>query len=151
MMSGIKTEAREAYFLEEIYKGCKMGVDSIINLLSHVSDDAMRSLMTQQLDGYEKYAARAARALEQEGKTPHEEKLLARVGARIGMAVHTMIDSTTSHLAEMMVQGSHMSITEMTKLINAMERCEGAENALRLAREVISFEEHNLELLKRFL
>ncbi len=150
-MPSVKEEAKEQYYFEEIYKGSKMGADSIINLLPHVSDDALRSLMTQQLDGYEKYAARAARALEEGGATPHEEKLLARVGARIGMAVHTMIDSTTSHLAEMMVEGSHMSVTEMTKLINAMERCEGMENAMRLAREVIAFEEHNLELLKRFL
>ena len=41
----------EAYAFEEIYKNVKMGADAIINLLPHVKNDTVRSLMTQQLDG----------------------------------------------------------------------------------------------------
>ena len=146
-----KYAVEEASFFAEIYKNVKMGADSIINLLPHVKDDGLRSLMTRQLDGYEKYAARAAQALHARGLTAKEEGLVTRVSARVGMAINTMIDSTTGHIAEMMIEGSNMGITDMTKLLNDYE-CKGeSEEAVRLAREVVRFEEHNLEMLKPFL
>lgn len=146
-----KRGLEEEFFFSEIYKNTKMGAEAIINLLPHVKEDAIRSLMTQQLDGYEKYAARAAKQLECRGVTPKEENIFTRLGARVGMALNTMMDSTTSHIAEMMVEGSNMGITDMTKLLNSFEVQGNAVDAVRLAREVVAFEEHNLEMLKRFL
>ena len=141
----------EAYVLGEIYKNTKMGADAIINLLPHVKEDAIRSLMTQQLDGYEKYAHRAAERLREMGETPREEGVLTRVSARIGMAFSTLMDSTTGHIAEMMIEGSNMGITDMTRLLNTYQGTTSAEEGVRLAREVVNFEERNLEMMKRFL
>lgn len=145
------TALEEAAFFEEIFKDTKMGADSIINLLPHVENDGLRSLMTQQLDGYEKYAAKAAKALTASGETPRENGIVARTSARIGMAFNTMLDSTTSHIAEMMVEGSNMGITSMTKLLNTYVPHGTAPAAVQLAREIVAFEEHNVEMLKRYL
>ena len=146
-----KKKSSEEFFLGEIYKTVKMGAESIINLLPSVKDDSMRSIMTLQLDGYEKYAARAATALEERCCEAREENLFTRVSAKMGMAINTMIDSSVSHIAEMMIQGSNMGITEMTKLLNDYVSEERCADAVRLAREVVAFEEHNLEMLKRYL
>ncbi|MBQ9098243.1 MAG: hypothetical protein IJY50_02310 [Clostridia bacterium] len=146
-----KKAADEALFLGEIYKNAKMGADSIINLLPHVKDDGLRSMMTLQLDGYEKYASRAAKALAERGVAAKEENIVTRLSARMGMAINTMIDSTKSHIAEMMIEGSNMGITDMIKLLNEHEPRGTSKEAARLAREVVVFEEHNLEMLKRFL
>ena len=146
-----KCSADEVYFFSEIYKNTKMGADAIINLLPSVKDDGIRSAMTRQLDGYEKYAARAAKHLEGAGVTPKEENWFARLSARIGMAFNTMLDSTGSHIAEMMVEGSNMGITDMTRLLNHHESKGNAEEAVRLAHEVVAFEQHNLEVMKRYL
>jgi hypothetical protein len=152
-MAQTKERRKEAeeFFLGEIYKSTKMGADSIINLLPHIKNDALRSVVTLQLDGYEKYAARAAAALRERGREPREENLFTRVSARMGMAINTMIDSSTGHVAELMVEGSNMGITDMTKLLNEHEPRGTCPDAVRLAREVITFEEHNLEMLKRYL
>lgn len=146
-----KRGTSEEFFFGEIYKNAKMGADAIINLLPHIKDDALRSVVTMQLDGYEKYAARAAEALHERGREAKEENLFTRVSARMGMAFNTMIDSTTSHIAEMMVEGSNMGITDMIKLLNHHEPRGTCAEASRLAREVVAFEEHNLEMLKRYL
>lgn len=148
-MQATKETITEESFLGAIYKNAKMGADSIINLLPKVSDDALRSAMTMQLDGYEKYAARAARELESREVTPKEETLMVRLSAKMGMAFNTMISVSTSHIAEMMIEGSNMGITDMTKLVNNYDTRDSA--AVRLAREIISFEEHNIEILKRYL
>ena len=46
-----KQQSKEDFFFNEIYKNAKMGADSIINLLPHVKEDSLRSVMTMQLDG----------------------------------------------------------------------------------------------------
>lgn len=150
-MQETKEAIREEDFLSEIYKNTKMGADAIINLLPKVRDDGMRSAMTMQLDGYERYAARAQKELETLGVEAKEENAMTRLSARMGMAFNTMLDSTTSHIAEMMIEGSNMGITDMTKLLNNFEVGNGDSEAVRLAHEVVRFEEHNLEMLKPYL
>jgi hypothetical protein len=148
-MHGTKEKITEESFLGAIYKNTKMGADAIINLLPKVKNDALRSDMTMQLDGYEKYAARAEEALMLRGVKAKEENLLTRMSARAGMAAKTMMDSTTSHIAEMMIDGSNMGITDATKLLNNYDTKD--DEAVRLARDVVRFEEHNLEMMKRYL
>lgn len=148
-MQATKETITEESFLGAIYKGAKMGADSIINLLPKVKDDALRSAMTMQLDGYEKYAARAARALQCRDVDPKEENLMVRMSAKVGMAFNTMISSEAGHIAEIMIGGSNMGITDMTKLVNNYDTTDS--EAVRMAREIIAFEEHNIEILKRYL
>ena len=151
-MNTVKELLTEEDFFSTVYKSAKMGADAIINLLPKVKNDGLRSQMTRQLDGYERYAASARRELERIGSAVKEENLLLRVSARMGMACHTMVDASAGHIAEMLIEGSNMNITDMTRLLNnyAGDR-EEAEDAIRLARDVIDFEGCNVEALKRYL
>ena len=110
-----KQQAKEDLFFNEIYKNAKMGADTVINILPHIKNDALRSIVTMQLDGYEKYAAHAAEALAERGLCAKEENFVARGFARIGVALGTMVDSSTGRIAEIMIDSSNMCITEMTK------------------------------------
>ena len=148
-MQATKDMITEESFLGAIYKGAKMGADSIINLLPKVKDDALRSAMTMQLDGYEKYAARAAKELKRRDVEPKEDNVMVRMSAKVGMAINTMISTSTSHIAEIMIEGSNMGITDMIKLINNYDTIDS--EAVRLAREIVGFEEHNIEILKHYL
>ena len=148
-MQATKEQITEESFLGAIYKNTKMGADAIIDLLPRVKSNAMRSAMTIQLNGYERYAASAAKALQERGVTPKEENIVVRMGAKMGMAFSTMLSVTTSHIAELMIEGSNMGITDMIKLLNNY-KTEDSE-AVRLAREVVAFEEHNIETMKDFL
>ena len=69
----------------------------------------------------------------------------------MGVALNTMLDESGSHIAEMMIEGSNMAITEMTKLLNDQRIHGDAKEASRLAEDVVRFEERNLEILKRYL
>ncbi|MBQ3063369.1 MAG: hypothetical protein IJC99_01010 [Clostridia bacterium] len=148
-MQAIKEKITEESFLGAIYKNAKMGSESIIDLLPRVQNNALRSAMTLQLDGYERYAATAAKALQKRDVVAKEENLMVRMGAKIGIAFNTMLSVTTSHIAELMIEGSNMGITDMTKLLNNYKSADS--EATRLAREIVAFEEHNIEILKGFL
>ena len=146
-----QTKIREAELLEQIYKNVKMGADSIVKLLPKVSDGKFKTDLTDQLNGYEAIAAKAKSGLKELGVEAKEENAMTRLWASIGMTMSTLTDSTDSHLAEMVAEGSTMGITDGIKLLREYENKDVSESALKLAREVISFEESNLERAKRYI
>ena len=143
-----KEKISTAELYQEIYKGCKMGGESIVNLLPKVTDENLRSELTAQLERYEEFAAKARDGLFEMDKTAKEENLLAKLSAKMGVMMNTMIDATSSHIAQMIIEGCSMGITELIKAIHAHDESDEAE---RLARDVISFEESCTENMKKYL
>lgn len=133
---------------QEVYKGCKMGGESIVNLLPKVTDDRLRSELTAQLERYEEFASRAREQLFDMDKSPKEENVFTKLSAKMGVMMNTMIDATSSHIAQMIIEGCSMGITELIKAIHAHDESDEAE---KLAREVISFEESCTENMKKYL
>ena len=141
-----KISTQELY--QEIYKGCKMGGESIVNLLPKVNDEGLRSELTAQLERYEEFASKAREQLFDMDKTPKEENLLTKLSSKMGVMMNTMIDATSSHIAQMIIEGCSMGITELIKAIHAHDEKDDAE---KLAREVVSFEESCTENMKKYL
>ena len=145
------TMTKEAEMLEQLYKNVKMGSDSIVKLLPKVSDGKFKSDLTDQLNGYESFAAKAKSRLKDMGAEAKEENPMVKLWSSIGMTVSTMTDSTDSHLAQMVAEGSNMGVTEGIKLLRDYENTNVSESALKLVRDVISFEEKNVERAKSYI
>ena len=149
MNNGCKN--KNAELLNDLYSNVKMGSDSIINLLPKVKDDKMKSMMTDQLNQYEKYAQDLKERLNCEGVLPKEPSAISKIGAKIGMEMKSMQDSTTSHMAQMMVQGSTMDVTDLLQKVSVYENMPECRESVKLAKEIVDFEEHNIEKMKEFL
>lgn len=145
------TMTKEAEMLEQLYKNVKMGSDSIVKLLPKVSDGKFKSDLTDQLNGYESFAAKAKSRLKDMGAEAKEENPMVKLWTSIGMTVSTMTDSTDSHLAQMVAEGSNMGVTDGIKLLRDYENTNVSESALKLVRDVISFEEKNVERAKSYI
>lgn len=63
--------------------------------------------------------------------------------------MNTLIDKTSSHIAEMMMQGNMMGVIEITKTIKHNPDADAA--ALQLARDLLQTQENNIQELKQFL
>lgn len=137
--------------LQDIYSNVKMGSESIINLLPKIKNDDMKTLMTSQLNQYEKYAQTVKNQLVGQGVEPKEPNPIAKISSKIGMEMKSMQDSTTSHMAEMMVQGSTMDITDLLQKVSACEVYPECQRTVALAKEIVAFEEKNVEKMKQFL
>lgn len=142
---------RNADFLQDIYSNVKMGSDSIINLLPKIKSDEMKAAATAQLDQYEKYAADVKERLSEEGVQAKEVGAVAKLSAKLGMEMKSIQDGTTSHMAEMMVQGSTMDVTDLLQKVNAYESYPECRDSISLAKEIVDFEEKNIEKMKEFL
>ena len=147
----VKEKSATETWLGEIYKEVRMGSDSLTDILSKVKDKDLRTELTRQIEEYGKFAKFASEMLCACGEKPKEESMMARMSAKIGMAMNTMTDATTSHLAQMVIEGNTMGITELTRLVREHENKNCSEKTLSLARDVIRFLEDAVERTKTYL
>lgn len=144
-------KSANAELLDKMYKNVKMGSDSMINVMSRVSDEGLRRELTSQLAKYEDYSKLVSQMIYDRGGKPKEENIVTKLSAKMGMAMNTMTDSTTSHIAQMVIEGATMGMTDMTTTLREYENTNCSEDALRLARDIATFEDNSIEKLKKFL
>ena len=74
---------------------------------------------------------------------------MAKTMSAMMTGMKTMEDRSTSHMAEMMVEGNTMGITKITKRLHEYD---GGDQAVKeLAEDLLKTEENNTEQMKRFL
>lgn len=150
-MNSVAEKTHTDTLLEEFYKITSMGVTSLTDIMNRVKDKTFREELTRQIETYSQYTDKIGKLLYRDGKTPKEENMMTKLWAKIGTAMNTMNDSTTSHLAQMVIEGNTMGITEGTRLMREYENTSCSEEALSIARDVIRFLEDSVEKTKAFL
>ena len=143
--------SKEVSMLENLYKNTKMGSDSAIKILDKADGREFKGAITEQLNGYERFSERISNRLHELGYKEKEEGIMAKMGVSIGMAMNTIMDSSDSHLAQMTVEGSTMGITDTLKILRDYENTNVSECAIKIARDIVSFEEKNVETMKGFI
>ena len=139
--------------LEHLYKNIRMGADSVMPLLPKLDREAtgLKSDLRVQLDGYEKFTNRINTLLREGGEKSESDTLWNKMSAKVGVAMSTLTNASTSHLADMVIQGSTANMNESIKLLREFENTDASEASLALVRDIIGFEEQNVEQLKRYL
>ena len=150
MAQAMKTK-QTATLLQAVYKNVKAASNAILNLMPHVKDESLKSDMTVQLSAYEAFASRAAKLLAEEGSTPEDAGMLSKLGAKWTSMRDTLRDSSTEHIARLMVEASTLSVTDLLTTIREAENTSASEDALRVARDLCRFEEKNAEDMKKYL
>ncbi len=135
----------------EFYKNVTMGTDSYLHMLPHVGDSRIQTDMTAALCYYEKLTGKIKDILQDADLEPKEGSMMAKMSARAGIAMNTMMDKSDSHIAEMLIEGCTMSVTTATKLCNHYEDKPDCAELCRLCREWSKFEEEHIERLKKYL
>lgn len=148
--------SNEIALLQEIYKGSAMGEESIRQLLPKVENPSFRSDLKIQYQDYQALTKRAEEQLKSLGQCPREATGCQRAMLWTSLHGQTMMNSETSHLAEMMIQGSNMGIISLTKALNCYTASDedGQESGTRardIAEAMIQMEENNIERLKAYL
>ncbi|MNV92936.1 hypothetical protein D3C71_1875730 [compost metagenome] len=74
---------------------------------------------------------------------------LAQMGTYMSTKINISKDDSHSHIAEMIIQGSTMGITDVTKHINKYD--EADIDIVKLAKRLLKIEEQNIEEMKPYL
>ena len=135
--------------LAEIYRNCQLALESISDILPEIEDEGIKAEILRQHEEYEKICGRAAclardKALEL--KEPNPMKKAMMWGS---IKMNTLTDNSRAHIAEMMIQGNTMGMTQSLRNLNDYP---GKDERVRdLASKLLRTEEANIEQMKKFL
>ena len=135
--------------LNFIYKNAEMGKQTLPQLLEVCEDASFREVILSQLREYQEICEAAASMAREEHQEAKGIGAMAKISSYLSVNMNTMIDKTSSHLAEMMMQGSNMGIIEITQKLREYGDADGA--VLALGQKLLKTEERNLEQLKKCL
>ena len=145
------TATATADLLQAAYKNLRMASDSILNVMPKVKDEKLKHEMTVQLSGLDAFCSRTAKMLAEEGVKPEEEGFLSKTAAKWGAMMNTVMDASTAHIAQMMVEGATMGMTELMRELREAENGTASEDSLRLVRDICAYEEKIAEDMKAYL
>lgn len=135
-------------FLSEIYRGAKMGIETIDRLLTKVSDNKIYDELMYQMKSYEAIADEAYHELLNRNNEPLGISPLNKLSARMSVGINTLISKKPSHVADMMIKGNRMGIEGITKTFKS--HADADPSIKGLADRFIKLEKDNVERLKKF-
>lgn len=128
-----------------------MGTDAVNTILGKARDKAFREELTAELDGYQDFANRARDKLTALSVVAREVGTLAKLPSELSINMSTLVDDSTSKLAELMIDGNTMGVVQMKKELSRAEDDDISSSAISLAEDVVAFQEQNIETMKTFL
>ena len=135
--------------LQSIVENARTGADACDQLLKKTDDEKMRDELMAEKQHYEQFAKDAEKAIADMGHHLHPKGMMERCGMRIGMEFNTMIDKTSTHIAEMLIEGATMGVVEITKAKNTFTEADA--HAQGIASDMIVKQQEAIERLKSFL
>lgn len=132
---------------EAVFHTADMGRSTIDTLLERSDDGEFSTVLREQEKYFDKAANEVRRHMDEEGIEPRTTPFADAMSA-MGVRMNTWMDNSSSHMAQMMIEGHTMGIVELTRRLN---RTNSGGTGERMAKEMLRFEEKSIEELKRFL
>ena len=136
--------------LKEIHKATKMGMDSISFVSEKLDDNKLKDNLSFQYTQYGQVMDRVNKLYENYGEIPEDKNVMNTIMGWTGVQMNTLTDKTPSHIAEIMIEGTTMGIIEGRKLLNN-EAEQASKDVRDLLNNFVTFQENNVEQLKKFL
>ena len=140
----------DAEMLNFIYQNSQMGVETLNQLIPMIDNEAFKKRLEAQLKEYEQIHEEAKKLLNRDGYDEKGIGALEKIMAYLMIDMKTLMDKSSSHIAEMLIQGSNMGIIDAVKRINQYEK-EAEKEVTALMKRLLKFEENNVERLKEAL
>ena len=135
--------------LDEIHKGSCMGMDAINFVLDKVEDESLKKELNSEYKEYKDINEKIESIYPNynDGK-PHETSAVNKAMTWSGVEMKTITDKSTSHLAELLLQGVNMGVIEGRRILNKKKINKEVES---IVSDYVTMQEKNVETLKKFL
>ena len=135
--------------LDEVNKGCMMGMDSLKDILDKAEGKTFKETLERHYKKYEKLSEKIKELYDEYSEeSPQETTAMEKTMTWYGIQMRTMTDNSTSKLAELLMQGTNMGIIEGRKILNHKDVDKEVKS---IVEEFVKMQEKNVEELKEFL
>lgn len=142
-------KSQEIAVYREIQRNTEMAIKAIDTISDKVYDDGLAMQISRQSLKYTQLHNEAMEQLLDAKAEPYHSSNLTDMMLKTAIRYNTMLNTSTGHIAEMMIKGSNNGILEMEKILHHNQ--EAGEAPVALARKLIDFEEKNVKRLKDYL
>ena len=143
-------ENQNLNILDEINKGATMGMNAISFVSDKLQDEDLKNVLDVEYNKYKKITNRINDIYPHySDKEPHTTNPMEKAMTWYGIQIRTMMDSTTSKLSELLMQGTNMGIIEGRRLIN--QNPHAAEDVKKILTDYVTMQENSVETLKKYL
>ncbi len=135
--------------LDELNKGCCMGMTALDYILEKVDEFSFRELLEKQYKEYQELSNRIDELYrEYTNDEIHETTAMEKMMTWYGIQKDTILDNSVSKLADLLINGTNMGIIEGRKLLNnkTMDK-----KVHKICGEYVKVQEKYIEKLKDFL
>lgn len=139
----------EIELLNQIHQNADMGRDSIRHIIKLSNDVDFLHTLNSQLEDYQQAYDESGHLLKELNAQAEDANPMAKTMSKVTSTIKSLVNPSTSKLAEMMIEGSTMGITNLTKQINAYGG--SRQDVLNLAERQLHTEEKNVEEMKKYL
>ena len=135
--------------LREIQKNTQMGLHALEIMESKVYDDKLSLQLIRESFKYGELHDRAKAQLLAAKQMPEPENKVAKAMLSVSINGSTLLNTTTGHLADLMIKGSNMGLSSLWRALNP--NGQAGEQSMELASELMDFEENNIKELRKYL
>ena len=135
--------------LRDVVRTARDGDEGIRLVMEKTKDTAFREALFDEQAQYQAIERDAGRRLVGMGSQAEPESLMARAGMKMGIGMQTLTDTSTAHLANLLIQGSTMGVTELTRSRN--EHGDADQESVSLCDRLIKAQQDAIERAKGFL
>lgn len=142
-------KSQEIAVYREIQRNTQMAMKAIDTISDKVYDDKLAMQISRQSIKYSELYNEASRQLVSAKAEAYRGSYVEDMMLKTGIHYNTLLNTSTSHIAELMIKGSNNGILEMEKVLNHNE--EAGERPTALAKQLIELEEKSITRLKEYL
>ncbi|MHB8130846.1 MAG: hypothetical protein ACYDEX_17780 [Mobilitalea sp.] len=135
--------------LEKTYQNASIGITAIESVLGKASNKEFSNDLNNQLKDYQELAEKSKTRLIENGAEVKDKSFYTKTMMKGNIKMNTIINSSDSHIAQMVIQGSTMGVTQMTRLLHDNKNADG--ECTQIAKEFVKKEEENIEVMKNYL
>lgn len=144
-----KTTEQNKELLESIYKTAELGRDILGKLIKTCDDSNFRFAMATEFAEYLAIIDDAKAHAERSGQSLEPNKRKTKSAVHSALKLNVMIDKTSSHLAEMLVQGSTMGVIEIKRSLR--ENAQADEEVVGLGERLLQTEQNNIRSMLEYV
>lgn len=134
---------------KSVQKNTEMAMKAIETIEPKVYENELALLLEKTNRQYADIHEKAVSGLQEAKIEPKKAGGLEQMMLVGGITGNTLFNTSTSHIAELMIKGSNMGILDLTKALN--HNPNGGEKSMELANELMHMENRNLEEYKKYL
>lgn len=135
--------------LKEVQKNTGMAIKAIDTISEKVRNDDLSLELSKERLLYSVIENKATDRLQNENAEGYHRSAMEELMLQGGIHMSTLMNCSTGKIAEMVIQGSNRGLTSMWKSINHHK--DSGAVSMEVAKELMDFEEKNINRLKKFL